>query len=865
MDGHSPKRGSPGGSSSRDQAFSPVYDDSTNADPFTSFPDYSKINTGRHIDTRCDTFATPTRLGKRQETMTPTKMDMKSCDLLWLCEQCFRKEVTGFGKTIIGAVRGEFQKAMDTLHQQMTDFLEIHMKTILEKTTKIQSEVEAPLKIDFKPLHTSVDAHAQETRRLESRLTLNMTQVFDEINIVRQQHGEAEESLRQEVKEIHEEISRDIKDQLGEVFKMQETMNAEFTQTLRDIHQMQQQSSRVWNDFAPILDSQLTKNLQEHPVNVDFTQVLRQLGNAQESSNSDFHRVLTELGKLEDTVGTNVVKVLDHQFQETFKKLAELQEIEEAAVDYHHRSTEENGVQTDAVSRSEMWTQTDDKLGRHKKNHGHSKKMDSRVVATVTDGKRRGTLADRKKSNAFADAETMKERLRAALIKPQYNVMDYYKTQGIVQRVARSHNFENMTFLVIFLNAIWIAVDTDYNSAPMLVDAHPVFQVAENVFCLYFTGELLIRLFAFRRKANCFRDFWFVFDTILVSMMVIETWIVSAVMLALGSTGSANVGNASILRMVRMVKMIRLSRMARLLRAIPELVILLKAVGAAARIIFVFLLLWSILIYVFAVLFRQISDGQPIGLQYFDSVPDAMNTLLLDGILPENAVLMNRVGDANAIFYPIMMIFLLLAAVTLMYMLIGVLVNVIHVVASAETEALKVQGMASTMREMFRELGYPTEGHLDRQEFEKILMEPEIIGIFQEAGVDVVVLVDMSGLIYEDAEKGEGMSFEYLVEMALKMRGTNPATVKDIKQNSKFVQYLVKESVDHMMIHMTNELSKVHKEIHELQDSSSSSEYSYGAQSEGAASGVASTHSRTEIQDLHQIEGGGERSSEVIS
>mmetsp|Transcript_94570 Transcript_94570/g.181644 ORF Transcript_94570/g.181644 Transcript_94570/m.181644 type:complete len:199 (-) Transcript_94570:81-677(-) len=198
-------------------------------------------------------------------------------------------------------------------------------------------------------------------------------------------------------------------------------------------------------------------------------------------------------------------------------------------------------------------------------------------------------------------------------------------------------------------------------------------------------------------------------------------------------------------------------------------------------------------------------------------------------------------------------------------MLIGVLVNVIHVVASAETEALKVQGMASTMREMFRELGYPTEGHLDRQEFEKILMEPEIIGIFQEAGVDVVVLVDMSGLIYEDAEKGEGMSFEYLVEMALKMRGTNPATVKDIKQNSKFVQYLVKESVDHMMIHMTNELSKVHKEIHELQDSSSSSEYSYGAQSEGAASGVASAHSGTEIQDLHQIEGGGERSSEVIS
>lgn len=839
----SPKSATPGGLSSRDQAFSPVYDDSTNTDPFTSFPDYSKINTGRHIDTRCDTFATPTRLGKRQETMTPTKMDMKSCDLLWLCEQCFKKEVSGFGKTIIGAVRGEFNKAIINLRGEMNDFIETHMKLILEKTNKIQAEVEAPLKIDFKPLNASVDSHKEETRRLESRLTLNMAQVFDEINIVRQQYSESEDALRAEVHEIHTEITRDVKDKLDNFTKMQETMNLEFSQQLKDVRQMQQDSSRVWSVLVPTLEEQFTKNCQQQPVNVDFTQVLRQLGNAQESSNVDFHRVLTEISKLEDTVGTNVVKVLENEFEKISEKLAKLQEVEEAASEFRHRKTEDTGCQTDAASRCDEWVQTDDKMGRHKKGHGRSTKK-SEVSAPPAESAKKKGAKEHKAANGFGAAEEMKEKIRARLIKPQYNVFDFYKTDGCIQRIAKSSTFENTTFLVIFMNAIWIAVDTDHNDAPMLVDAHPVFQVAENIFCFYFTGELLIRFFAFRRKANSCRDFWFVFDTLLVSMMVVETWVITAIMLAMGSSGSSSLGNASILRIVRMSKMCRLTRMAKLLRAIPELIIILRAVGAATRIILVFLLIWSIVIYVFAILFRQISDGQDIGTVYFDSVPEAMNTLLLDGILPDNALLVNRVGAASAIYYPIMLIFLLFAAVTLMYMLIGVLVNVIHVVANAETEALKVRGLASDMRDMFKELGYPTEGHLDRQDFEKILMEPEIMGILQDAGVDMVVLVDMSGLIYEDAEKGDGMSFEYLVEMALKMRGANPATVKDIKQHLKFSQILIKDSVEQMTNHMTFELSKVHKEIHELHDTSSS-EYS-------------GTPSRTSVEEFKSTGGGGE-------
>merc|ERR1719277_1245986 len=101
--------------------------------------------------------------------------------------------------------------------------------------------------------------------------------------------------------------------------------------------------------------------------------------------------------------------------------------------------------------------------------------------------------------------------------------------------------------------------------------------------------------------------------------MMIETWVVPIVMLIVGKEEGTFIGNASMLRMVRIVKMLRVSRLARLLRAIPELVILMKGIGAASRSVFVFLMLWLIIIYIFAVFCRHLTDGQDI--EQFNSVP----------------------------------------------------------------------------------------------------------------------------------------------------------------------------------------------------------------------------------------------------
>merc|ERR1719440_643952 len=151
------------------------------------------------------------------------------------------------------------------------------------------------------------------------------------------------------------------------------------------------------------------------------------------------------------------------------------------------------------------------------------------------------------------------------------------------------------------------------NKEEVLFNAHPVFQVVENVFTGYFFLELLIRFSAFRKKRYCLRDFWFMFDLFLVMLMVGETWILNAVIYfylgdSTSKSGSFNPSDASILRMLRLAKMIRVSRMVRLLRSVPELLIIIKGIHHASRSVMVFFTLYLIIIYVYAVIFRQLTE-----------------------------------------------------------------------------------------------------------------------------------------------------------------------------------------------------------------------------------------------------------------
>ena len=157
-----------------------------------------------------------------------------------------------------------------------------------------------------------------------------------------------------------------------------------------------------------------------------------------------------------------------------------------------------------------------------------------------------------------------------------YDVRDFYKeppTRAV--RLCTNPKFENTTFAVIGINALYLGFDSDNNLADLISEAHVFFQICENLFAMYFTFELAVRFQAFEKKCNCCRDFWFIFDTILVSLMIFETWLLPTAFS--GATLPFNI------QFLRLLRLLRLARMVRLLRNLPELLALVKATGAAIR------------------------------------------------------------------------------------------------------------------------------------------------------------------------------------------------------------------------------------------------------------------------------------------
>eukprot|EP00927_Polykrikos_kofoidii_P025277 TRINITY_DN2274_c0_g1_i2.p1 TRINITY_DN2274_c0_g1~~TRINITY_DN2274_c0_g1_i2.p1 ORF type:complete len:730 (+),score=121.52 TRINITY_DN2274_c0_g1_i2:51-2192(+) len=400
--------------------------------------------------------------------------------------------------------------------------------------------------------------------------------------------------------------------------------------------------------------------------------------------------------------------------------------------------------------------------------------------------------------STFVDAAAMKEKVRQNLCKPQHVVSDYYKKTGICQLIARSQFFDKFTLGIIALNAIWIAVDTDLNTANLLLDAHPVFVMAENLFCAYFSFEWFARYMSFNRKRDGLKDMWFVFDSMMVAMMVLETWCFTFVTL-LVSGGSAGAGSGGILRVARVLRLTRMARMGRLLRAMPELMIMIKGMMAATRSVFFTLCLLLTIMYVFGVAFKQLADGTMFGSKHFSTVPQSMFTLLVYGTFLDSVgiffgELLNEHFALNILFC----VFVLLGSLTVMNMLVGVLCEVVSAVAATEQEEMLVTYVNDKLSKVMAMLDTDGGGTISKREFIEILDNVDAVRCLNDVGVDVFGLVDLADYIFEDDDsKNEDeveLDFSKFMEVVLQLRGTNQATVKDVVDLRKFMRQAMMEN-----------------------------------------------------------------------
>jgi len=349
----------------------------------------------------------------------------------------------------------------------------------------------------------------------------------------------------------------------------------------------------------------------------------------------------------------------------------------------------------------------------------------------------------------------------------------YKKDNSPLVRLASSRRFEYTTLAVISMNGIWIGVDTDHNH-DWTTWPQEVLLVADNAFCVYFTMEVLVRFAAFERKINCMKDAWFRFDTVLVTLMVAETWVMP---LASGGGDSGGMGNLSILRLLRLL---RLTRMAKLMQAVPELLTLVKGIVASFRSVGSVVVLLVAFIYVFAILFTgQYKESDDPDLKaYFGSMSLSMFTLFINGTILDDAttLFMALLSDSQIMLW-VLIIFILLSSFTMLNMLIGILCEVVSATGEGEKAKAAVNQVNDVLTKFFDQIDADGSGKISKDEWLRMIDNAEVMAALSTLGIEENHLSSVANVMFtnDGDDNRRELDFDEFLEELLRIKPDSEA------------------------------------------------------------------------------------------
>jgi len=355
-------------------------------------------------------------------------------------------------------------------------------------------------------------------------------------------------------------------------------------------------------------------------------------------------------------------------------------------------------------------------------------------------------------------------------------------------RLAANKKFEGLTFFFIGFNSLYIGFDADYSSTTgkpdALYDAEmPIgFMIMENIFCIYFTGEVLVRLIGFTSKKSCFTDKWFVFDSTLVTMMVLETWIFPI----FGVSGALN--QLSVLRLLRLL---RISRMARLMKKVPELMIIIKGLIASFRSVSCTAILQVLILYVWSILFvseyheRGAEDETEIA-SYFGTMGKSMFSLFIYGTVLDDVTACTDAirGTENMFMLSLFIVFILISSFTILNMLIGILCEVVSATAESEKTKAVETCAKEAITTLFNKLDVDGSGTITQEEFMHMRDDETVRQALEEMDIYESHFMRYCELLFQDKKaqipgKPPAIDFEALITMILRLSPGNHISALD--------------------------------------------------------------------------------------
>lgn len=395
---------------------------------------------------------------------------------------------------------------------------------------------------------------------------------------------------------------------------------------------------------------------------------------------------------------------------------------------------------------------------------------------------------------------------------PCYNVEAFYYQKGCCQYIARSAWFQNLTVGIVMFNAVYIGVDSDYNTSHNIYDADLGFQACSQFFCVYFTFELVVRFLAFETKRNCLKDGWFKFDTFLVVTMIMDVWMIMPALKVMSGLAEAGGGGKVTIptQPLRMLRLFKLSRMARLMRAFPELVTMIKGLGRAMRAISSSMILVGIMVYTWAILLHMLLKEEDefnaemhaeLALD-FSTITNCMWCLLLDGTLMLDgtpwvmtALLYSK--QANMVFAGVSFVtFSLLSALLILQMLIGVLCDVVSRVGQEQRDSAAI-GLVK--QELLADLQMCDngDGKITQLELFKVMKNPNSRALLKKLNINRLFLMELQKMMFP--QKDSQVAIKAILELMIMCRGDNSATVETLAGGFCFINQEVLDAKKEMM------------------------------------------------------------------
>jgi len=404
-----------------------------------------------------------------------------------------------------------------------------------------------------------------------------------------------------------------------------------------------------------------------------------------------------------------------------------------------------------------------------------------------------------------------------------------------VRRFVQSEAFGTFTSLVICLNAVLLAIGLENDTSRMYerfdrqgssADHAPPHWIdkIDQLFCVYFTIELLFRIFVEEFQFFCGKDWiWHSLDTLVVFSCIFES--------VLDFSRDSSRGGRSMTRdnLQRSLRMFRAARIVRVLRQFHALkVTLLSIMASLLPFLWAYVFL-GLSIFIFAAVIQQavinhlaeasVDDpAVPLLRPFFNSFPETLLTLFysvtggVDWGEVEEALLAVSLG--YGLFFIAYMSIMVLGVLNV---ITGIFVEATQSSASQDRELVRQADQKKTstklrlLTKLFHELDQDNTGVLTLAEFQEYAQTEELRALFTLLEMDCSHPELIFKLLDVD-ENGELEIVEFVMG-CVALKGGASATAQEafMQENRQFIKRLVNIATS-----TREDVHRVEKAVHKL-------------------------------------------------